>query len=87
MQALSVFEGQLMTYIPHKSPCYRCVFEEEPKAGDVPLPKEVGVISAACGVIGSLQAMEAIKFLLSKGELLCGYMLSYNALNATVSQN
>jgi len=77
------FEGQLMTYIPHKSPCYRCVFEEEPKAGDVPLPKEVGVISAACGVTGSLQAMEAIKFLLSKGELLCGYMLIYNALNAS----
>lgn len=77
------FEGQLMTYIPHKSPCYRCVFEEEPKAGDIPLPKEIGVISAACGVTGSLQAMEAIKFLLSKGELLCGYMLIYNALNAT----
>ena len=77
------FEGQLMTYIPHKSPCYRCVFEEEPKAGDVPLPKEIGVISAACGVIGSLQAMEAIKFLLSKGELLSGYMLIYNALNSS----
>jgi len=77
------FEGQLMTYIPHKSPCYRCVFEEEPKAGDVPLPKEIGVISAACGVIGSLQAMEAIKFLLSKGKLLSGYMLIYNALNSS----
>ena len=74
------FEGQLMTYIPHKSPCYRCVFEEEPKAGDVPLPKEVGVISAACGVIGSLQAMEAIKYILGKGDLLTGYLLTYDAL-------
>ena len=76
------FEGQLMTYIPHKSPCYRCIFEEVPNDGDVPLPKEIGVISAACGVIGSLQAIEAIKFLLSSGELLCGYMLIYNALSA-----
>lgn len=77
------FEGQLMTYIPHKSPCYRCIFEEPPKDGDVPLPKEVGVISPACGVIGSLQAMEAVKYLLGKGELLCGYMLIYNAFNSS----
>lgn len=76
-------EGQLMTYIPNKSPCYRCIFEEAPQSGDVPLPKEIGVISAACGVIGSLQAMEAIKFLLNKGELLTGFMLIYNALDAS----
>lgn len=77
------FEGQLMTYIPNKSPCYRCIFEEAPQSGDVPLPKEIGIISAACGVIGSLQAMEAIKFLLNKGELLTGFMLIYNALDAS----
>lgn len=77
------FEGQLMTYVPHISPCYRCIFEEPPKTGDVPLPKEVGVISAACGVIGSLQAMEAVKYITGQGELLSGYMLVYNALNAS----
>ena len=42
--------------------------------------KEVGVISAACGVIGSLQAMEAIKYILGKGDLLTGYLLTYDAL-------
>lgn len=77
------FEGQLMTCVPHKSPCYRCVFEEPPKNGDVPLPKEIGVVSAACGVIGSLQAMEAINFILNKDNLLIGYMLIYNALDAS----
>lgn len=74
------FEGQLMTYVPQKGPCYRCVFKNPPPKGAVPTGRQVGVIGAMCGVIGSLQAMEAIKYLLGVGDLLTGYLLTYDAL-------
>lgn len=74
------FHGQLMTYVPNKGACYRCIFKEPPKENSVPTCKQVGVIGAICGVIGSLQAMEAIKYILGTGNLLTGYLLTYNAL-------
>lgn len=74
------FQGQVMTYVPGKGPCYRCVFKEAPPEGAVPGGKEVGIIGAMAGVIGSLQAMEAIKYLLGAGEPLTGRLLTYNAL-------
>lgn len=75
------FQGQVMTYVPGKGPCYRCIFKEAPPEGAVPGCKEVGIIGAMAGVIGSLQAMEAIKYLLGAGELLTGRLLTYNALH------
>lgn len=74
------FQGQLMTYVPNKGACYRCIFKEPPKENSVPTCKQVGVIGAMCGVIGSLQAMETIKYILGTGNLLTGYLLTYNAL-------
>lgn len=71
--------GQLMTYVPNKGPCYRCIFEEPPKV-EVPTCKDVGVVGAVAGVIGSLQAIEAIKYLVGFGELLVARLLTYNAL-------
>lgn len=71
------FQGQLMTYVPEMGPCYRCIFEEPPSE-----PHAKGVVGAAVGVIGSLQAMEAIKYLLNTGELLTGCLLTYDALRA-----
>lgn len=74
------FQGQLMTYVPNKSPCYRCIFGEPPKKGAMPSSKQVGIIGAMCGVIGSLQATEAIKYIVGAGQLLTGCLLTYDAL-------
>lgn len=74
------FQGQLMTYVPGKGPCYRCIFKAPPPEHVVPGCKEVGIIGAMAGVIGSLQAMEAIKYLLGEGDLLIGKLLTYDAL-------
>ena len=74
------FKGQLMTYVPGEGPCYRCVFRDPPPKDAVPTCKQAGVVGAMGGVIGSLQAMEAIKFIVGKGQLLTGYLLTYDAL-------
>lgn len=74
------FQGQLMTYVPGQGPCYRCVYRNPPPKDAVPTCRQAGVIGAMGGVIGSLQAMEAIKYLIGKGDLLTGYMLTFDAL-------
>ena len=74
------FKGQLMTYVPGEGPCYRCVFKNPPPKDAVPTCKQAGVIGAMGGVIGSLQAMEAIKYIIGTGELLTGKLLTYDAL-------
>lgn len=75
------FKGQLMTYVPGEGPCYRCVFKNPPPKDAVPTCKQAGVIGAMGGVIGSLQAMEAIKYITGVGKLLTGYLLTYDAIN------
>ena len=75
------FQGQVLTYVPGKGPCYRCIFEEVPKKGTVPESFEVGIIGAIAGTIGSIQALEAIKYILGIGELLTGKMYILDGLN------
>jgi molybdopterin/thiamine biosynthesis adenylyltransferase len=74
------FTGQIMTYVPGQGPCYRCVFREPPPPQAVPTCRQAGVIGALAGIVGSLQAMEAIKYLVGMGELLTGAILTYDAL-------
>lgn len=74
------FQGQLMTYVPGEGPCYRCVFKEPPPKDAVPTCRQAGVIGAMAGVIGCLQALEAIKYIVGNGELLTGQLLTFNAL-------
>ncbi|OPZ16600.1 MAG: putative adenylyltransferase/sulfurtransferase MoeZ [Firmicutes bacterium ADurb.BinA205] len=74
------FEGQLMTYVPDEGPCYRCVFEAPPPKDAVPSCREAGVIGAMAGIIGSMQALEAVKYITGQGQLLTGKMLVFDGL-------
>lgn len=74
------FQGQLTTYVPGQGACYRCIFKEPPPKDAVPTCSQAGVIGAMGGIIGTLQALEAIKYLLGIGNLLTGYLLTFNAL-------
>jgi molybdopterin/thiamine biosynthesis adenylyltransferase len=76
------FTGQLMTWVPGSGPCYRCAFCEPPPADLVPTCKQAGVLGVMGGVIGTLQATEALKYILGVGNLLTGCLLTYDALSA-----
>lgn len=74
------FDGQTMTVTPGSSPCYRCIFPEPPPKDAIPTCSQAGVIGVLPGVLGTLQATEAIKYLLGAGDLLTGRLLTYSAL-------
>jgi molybdopterin/thiamine biosynthesis adenylyltransferase len=75
--------GQTMTVIPGKSPCFRCVFGEVPPPESVKTTEEVGVLGSVPGVLGAIQATEAIKHLAQFGDLLLGRLLTWDALTMT----
>jgi sulfur-carrier protein adenylyltransferase/sulfurtransferase len=77
--AIHRFEGQAMTYVPGRGPCYRCLFAE-PQPGAVASCAEAGVLGVLPGVLGAIQATEAIKLLTGVGEPLIGRLLVYDAL-------
>jgi adenylyltransferase/sulfurtransferase len=74
------FEGQASVFWPDRGPCYRCLFPEPPPPGLVPSCAEGGVLGILPGVIGAIQATEAVKVLLGVGEPLVGRLLLYDAL-------
>ena len=79
------FEGQVTVFDPARGgPCYRCLFPHPPAPGSVPGCGEAGVLGPVCGVIGSLQAVEAIKLITGIGEPLCGRLLTYDGRLAHV---
>lgn len=78
--AIHRFEGQAMTYVPGEAPCYRCLFPEPPADGLVPNCAEAGVLGVLPGVMGTIQATEAIKLIVGIGEPLLGRLLTYDAL-------
>lgn len=78
--AVSRFEGQMSTYIPGNA-CRACVFPRNPEPGTYPSPAELGVVGAAAGIMGTLQALEVIKVLLSIGSPLVNKMLLFDGLH------
>jgi adenylyltransferase/sulfurtransferase len=74
------FEGQVSVFWADRGPCYRCLFSEPPPPGQSPSCAEGGVLGVLPGTIGTLQATEAIKVILDRGDLLVGRLLHYDAL-------
>ena len=74
------FDGQASVFYPFQGPCYRCLYPEPPPPGEVPSCAEGGVLGILPGVIGVIQATEAVKLILGKGDPLVGRLLHYDAL-------
>jgi adenylyltransferase/sulfurtransferase len=79
------FEGQVTVFIPGQG-CYRCLYPAPPPPGLVPSCQEAGVLGVLCGIIGSLQAIEAIKLLLEIGDPLAGRLLFVDSLGMEFRQ-
>ncbi|MEQ1579327.1 MAG: molybdopterin-synthase adenylyltransferase MoeB [Steroidobacteraceae bacterium] len=77
--AIHRFEGQAMTYVPGKGPCYRCLFPAP--STEIPNCATAGVLGVLPGVLGTLQATEAIKLIIGIGSPLVGRLLTYDALD------
>ncbi len=74
------FEGQATVFKPYDGPCYRCLIPEPPPADLAPSCAEAGVLGVLPGIIGSIQALEAIKVILDLGDSLSGRLLAYDSL-------
>ncbi len=75
------FEGQVTVFNPYVGPCYRCMIPEPPPAELAPSCAEAGVLGVLPGIVGSIQAVEAIKLILELGDPLVGRLLTYDALD------
>jgi sulfur-carrier protein adenylyltransferase/sulfurtransferase len=80
------FEGQATVFKPHEGPCYRCLFPQPPPPELAPSCSEGGVLGVLPGIIGSLQANEALKLALGIGETLAGRLLLFDALSTEFSE-
>jgi sulfur-carrier protein adenylyltransferase/sulfurtransferase len=80
------FEGQVTVFKPHQGPCYRCLFPQPPPPELAPSCAEGGVLGVLPGIIGSLQANEALKLALGIGESLSGRLLLFDALETEFSE-
>jgi len=74
------FNGQTMTILPRQTACYRCVFGKPPPQGAVPTCSQAGVLGAIAGMLGTIQAAEALKHVTGAGRLLTDALLTFDAL-------
>jgi molybdopterin/thiamine biosynthesis adenylyltransferase/rhodanese-related sulfurtransferase len=80
------FEGQVTVFDPHAGPCYRCLYPSPPPPELAPSCAEGGVLGVLPGIVGSLQANEALKLILEVGETLTGRLLLFDALQTTFDE-
>ncbi len=80
------FNGQLTTLTPYEGPCYRCIYPDPPPAAMAPNCSEAGVLGVLPGIIGLLQANEALKTVLNIGETLSGRFLLFDALETEFTE-
>lgn len=80
------FEGQVSVFAPNQGPCYRCFIPEMPPPGAVPSCQEAGILGVLPGIIGIIQATEAIKLLIGVGESLIGRLLLFDALHMKMNE-
>ena len=78
------FEGQATVFSPNEGPCYRCLFPEPPPPGMAPSCAEAGVLGVLPGLVGCVQALEAIKVILGAGSPLIGRMIHFDTLSTEV---
>lgn len=78
------YTGQVMTIIPHQSACYRCVFREPPAPELILTCQEAGILNTVAGIIGLIQATEAIKLITGIGKLLTNHLLVFEALTMNI---
>jgi adenylyltransferase/sulfurtransferase len=74
------YGGQVLAILPGKSACYRCIFPEPPPANTVPTCQEAGILNTVAGIIGLIQATEAIKLIIKAGKPLADKLLVFDAL-------
>ena len=80
------YQGQALTYIPG-SACYRCIFPDPPPEGSIPSTSEVGILGSVAGLLGIVEANEAIKYLLAIGSLLNNHLLYIDALSMEIRKD
>jgi adenylyltransferase/sulfurtransferase len=80
------FDGQVTVFKPHEGPCYRCLFPTPPPPELAPSCAEGGVLGVLPGIVGSLQANEALKLALEAGDPLVGRLLLFDALHTEFTE-
>ena len=84
--AATGYDGIIMTIVPDKTPCYRCLYPMPPEDGVMPTCGDTGILGAVTGIIGSIEALEAIKVVTGLGETISGRILTFDALSTGFDQ-
>jgi len=84
--AVARFEGQIITVLPGESACLRCLFPHPPSGDEIVSPKETGILGTVAGIVGLMQANEAIKYILQIGKLLTNTLLIFDSLSVSIKK-